>query len=149
LVRNGIACPGNRGNIQIVDASDPGADGLSYALVDFCPGGAYTDWIVAMQIEAGKPVLSRFRKADGATLDVGFASGASVMHAVDAKLVPEKKAIYDIFADNDGSGGLARCGVRAYVWNPRLKAFQANAQLSREATQSYCRTERETLRNQH
>jgi hypothetical protein len=66
-------------HIESVDAADLTGDGLSYALVDFCPGGAYTDWIVAMQLEGGKPVPLRFRKAKGEVLDLGFAQGASVI----------------------------------------------------------------------
>jgi hypothetical protein len=127
--------------IEIVDASDLDGDGLSYALVDFCPGGAYTDWIVAMQLEGGKPVPVRFRKANGEVLNVEFAQGASVMHTVDAKLVPEKKAIYDMFSDNDGAGHLVKCGVKAYVWNASAKAFDLNAQLSKQASRSYCQSQ--------
>lgn len=142
LTRSGLNCPGGRMHIEIVDASDLTGDGLSYALVDFCPGGAYTDWIVAMQMEQNKPVPARFRKANGEVLDVGFAQGASVMHTVDAKLVPEKKAIYDMFSDKDGAGHVVKCGVKAYVWNASAKAFDLNAQLSKQASRSYCQSPR-------
>ena len=56
----------------------------------------------------------------------------------DVKLMPEKKAIYDMFSDNDGAGHLVKCGVKAYVWN--AKAFDWNAQFTKQATRSYCRT---------
>ena len=140
LTQSGLTCPGDRMNIGIVDAADLTGDGLSYALVDFCPGGAYTDWIVAMQMEQGKPVPARFRKANGEALDVGFGQGASVMHTVDAKLVPEKQAIYDMFSDNDEAGHLVKCGVKAYVWNASAKAFDLNAQLTKQASRSYCQS---------
>jgi hypothetical protein len=148
LTRSGFNCPGDRMHIEIVDASDLAGDGLSYALVDFCPGGAYTDWIVAMQLEGGKPAPVRFRNANGDVLDLGFAQGASVMHTVDVKLVPEKKAIYDMFSDNDGAGHLVKCGVKAYVWNASAKAFDWNAQLTKQATRSYCRSSQELLLKQ-
>jgi hypothetical protein len=140
LTQSGLNCPGDRMDIAIVDASDLAGDGLSYALVDFCPGGAYTDWIVAMQMEQGKPIPARFRKANGEALDVGFGQGASVMHTVDAKLVPEKKAIYDMFSDNDGAGHLVKCGVKSYVWNASAKAFELNAQLTKQASRTYCQS---------
>jgi hypothetical protein len=140
LTQSGLNCPGGRMDIEIVDASDLTGDGLSYALVDFCPGGAYTDWIVAMQMEQDKPVPARFRKANGEVLDVEFLQGASVMHTVDAKLVPEKKAIYDMFSDNDGAGHLVKCGVKAYVWKASAKAFDLNAQLTKQASRSYCQS---------
>jgi hypothetical protein len=70
----------------------------------------------------------------------GFAQGAFVMHTTDAKLVPEEKAIYDIFSDNDGEGHVAKCGVKAYVWNGSAKAFDLNAHLSRKASRRYCRS---------
>jgi hypothetical protein len=57
-----------------------------------------------MQLENGKPVPPRFRNANGEVLDLGFAQRASVMHTLDVKLVPGKKAIYDLFSDNDGAG---------------------------------------------
>ena len=140
LTQTGHKCPGYRIHIEIVAASDLTGDGLSYALVDFCPGGAYTDSIVAMQMDHGKPVPARLRKANGEVLDgVEFGQGASVMHALDAKLVPEKKAIYDMFTDNDGAGHLVKCGLKAYVWNASAKAFDLNPQLTRQASQSYCR----------
>ena len=146
LNHSGFNCPGDRMHIEIVDAADPTDSRLSYALVDFCPGGAYTDWIVAMQLERGQPVLARFRKANGEVLDPEFAQGASVMHSVDVKLVPEKKAIYDVFSDNDGAGHLAKCGAKAYVWNARSKTFDWKAQLTKQATRSYCRSSQELLR---
>jgi hypothetical protein len=73
LTRSGFDCPGDRMQIEIVDASDVTSHGLSYALIDFCPGGAYTDWIVAMQLHGGKPVPVRFRRANGEDIDLGFA----------------------------------------------------------------------------
>jgi hypothetical protein len=127
-------------DIAIIDASDLTGDGLSYALVDFCHGGAYTDWIVAMQMERGKPIPARFRKANGEALDVEFGQGASVMHTVDAKLVPEKKAIYDMFSDNDGAGHVVKCGVKSYAWNASAKAFELNAQLTKQASRTYCQS---------
>ena len=148
LTHSGSICPGDRMNVGIVDAADLKDDGLSYALVDVCPGGAYTDWIVAMQLEEGKPVAARFRNANGEVLDLGFAQGASVMHSVDVKLVPEKKAIYDIFSDNDGAAHLIKCGVKAYVWNANAKTFDLNAQLSKQATRSYCHSSQDLLLKQ-
>ncbi len=127
-------------HVEIVDASDLTDSRLSYALVDFCPGGAYTDWIVAMRLERGQPVLARFRKANGEVLDPEFAQGASVMHSADVTLVPEKKAVYEVFSDNDGAGHLAKCGAKAYVWNANSKTFDWNAQLTKQATRSYCRS---------
>lgn len=47
LVQQGSACPGQQLHISIKDAAE--VAGNSVALVDFCPGGAYTDWIVAMR----------------------------------------------------------------------------------------------------
>lgn len=140
LTRQGSTCPGERMQVGIVDAAD--LAGRDVALVDFCQGGAYTDWIVAMQLVAGRPVFARFRKANR-EVDLGFAQGASVMHGKDAKLVPEKRAIYDISWDNDGLDDkgivqLEKCVVDAYAWNTQSKTFDWDAKLTKQATRSYC-----------
>ena len=127
-------------NVRIIDAVELIPDEPSYALVDFCPGGAYTDWIIAMQMERGKPVPVHLRDANGEALDVEFAQGASVMHTVDVKLVPEKKAIFDIFSDTDGEGKPAKCGVRAFVWSAHARAFIFDAQLTTHASHNYCQS---------
>lgn len=143
LTTNGTTCPGQRLQVGIKDAAD--LAGNSVALVDFCPGGAYTDWIVAMRLENGQPVPARFRKDNGKPADIGFAEGASVMHGMDAKLVPEKNAIYGIQWDNDESMHLKRCAVTAYVWNAKGKTFDLNPDLSKEAQSSYSKTLQEQL----
>lgn len=145
---SGFDCPGHREDIGIIDAADITGEGTSYALVDFCQGGAYTDWIVAMQLEAGQPVPAHFRKGNK-VIDVGFAQGASVMNTVAVKLVPEKNAIYDLFSGNDGNGHLAKCGANAYVWNASAKTFDWNARLTKQATRSYCRSAHQLMLEQH
>jgi hypothetical protein len=122
---------------RIVDAADfSSADDVSVALVDYCNGGAYTIWIVAMNLEDGRPVLSRFRNANGQDERVDFASGSSVMHSVRVELVPGKNAIYDFHWDHDETG--RDCGIKAYVWNTKTKTFRFETELSKHATQSRC-----------
>jgi hypothetical protein len=126
---------------QIVDAAEfSSGDHVSVALVDYCNGGAYTDWIVAMILEDGRPALSRFRKANGQDERVEFASGSSVMHSLCAELVPGKDAIYDFHWDYGQTGSLQDCGIKAYVWNTETKTFRLNTELSKHATQSRCST---------
>jgi hypothetical protein len=114
-------------------------------------------------LELALPSTSRFVKhlrptsKDGERIRVhsveairwrGDEQGSSVMHPVDVKLVPEKKAIYDVFSDNDGAEQLAKCSVKAYVWNAGAKAFDWNAQLTKRAARSYCRSSQELLPEQ-
>jgi len=129
----------------IVDAFGTSGDALSVALVDFCGPGAYTDSIVAMRMDHGEPVLAKFRDAKGKEVGNGFASDASVMHTVGVKLIAEKKAIYDFFADNDAEGKPAQCGVKAYVWNARNMTFDQDLRLSKTASAEYCRSLRGTV----
>jgi hypothetical protein len=131
-------CPIERRHIDILDASDFRGGGTSAALVDHCPGGAYTDWIVVMRLEGGLPVLARFRDAKGKVIEREFAQGASVMHAIDVKLMPDDGAIYDETSDNDGTGRIVQCSVNAYVWKATTKTFDWDAQLTKKATQEYC-----------
>lgn len=76
---------------RIVDAAEFSSGG-SVALVDHCDGGACTISIVAMNLEDGRPVLSRFRNANGQDERVELASGSSVMHnrICGARLYPGK-----------------------------------------------------------
>jgi len=135
LARQGASCP-VEAHVGPIDAAD--FAGTSFALVDSCRGGAYTDLITAMHLESGKPVLSRFRK-DGRVIDIEFAQGSSVMHGKDVKLVPGRHAIYDISWDDNGQDlHLQRCVVDAYIWNPKSKTFGWNPKATREITASYC-----------
>jgi hypothetical protein len=124
----------------IVDAFGTSGEALSVALVDFCGRGAYTELIVVMRMDHGKPVLAKFRDAKGKRIENSFLSGASVMHSVDVKLVEAKKAIYDSFADNDAEGKPAQCGVKAYVWNAKTETFDLDLRLSKTASDEYCRS---------
>jgi hypothetical protein len=128
-------CPVEELHVNIVDAAEfhvPG--GLSVALVDWCRGGAYTDWIVVMNIEDGKPVFSRFINAHDKVEPVQFAQGASEMHGADVQLAPEKNVIYGVQWDNDQKVR----DVNAYVWNQKTRAFKLNMELSKHAAQTHC-----------
>ncbi len=136
--QRGYKCPAppEEAQIGIVDAADFD-DELSVALVDWCHGGAYTAWIVAMQLEGNIPVFSHFTKQNGKAEDVEFLQGASVMHGFDVKLAPSKSAIYGIHWDNDQEMHLD-CGANAYVWNRNTRAFRLDVELSKQATRTYC-----------
>lgn len=122
---------------EIVDAANL-SSGDSVALVDYCNGGAYTIWVVAMNLEDGRPVLSRFSNANDQEESVEFLSGSSVMHGTGVQLVPGKNAIYDLRWDYDQTGSLQDCGIKAYVWTTRTKTFKLDSELSKRATQSRC-----------
>ena len=127
--------------VVVVDAFGESYDELSVVLVDCCRGGAYSDAIVALRLEAGQPVLAKFRDAKGKHVENGFLIGASVMHSVDVKLVPEKKAIYDMYSDSHPDGRpAAKCGVKAYVWNSKSRTFDLDTRLSPTASEDYCRS---------
>jgi hypothetical protein len=130
--------------VVVVDAFGESYDELSVVLVDCCRGGAYSDAIVALRLEAGQPVLAKFRDAKGKHVENGFLIGASVMHSVDVKLVPEKKAIYDMYSESHPDGRpAAKCGVKAYVWNSKSRTFDLDTRLSQTASVEYCRSLRE------
>ena len=62
------------------------------------------------------------------------------MHTVDVKLVEAKKAIYDVFAENDSEGKPARCSAKAYVCNAKSETFDLDLRLSKSASDEYCRS---------
>jgi hypothetical protein len=124
----------------ILDAAE--LEGTSFALIDVCPLGAYTELIDVMRLQGDNPIFAHFRK-DAHEMDAGFSRGASAMHGKDIKLVPEKHAVYDISWDNDGldragTVKLQKCDVNAYIWNPSAISFDFDRKLSITATRSYC-----------
>jgi hypothetical protein len=127
---------------QIVDAAKF-AGGPEVALVDYCGLGAYTDNLLLVQLDGGKPILSR--SGNGETLS--FAQGASAMHELGVYLVPEKSAIFSVSADNDGCHLLA-CRAEAYVWNSANHNFDPDKELSQIGRQSYCRYAQQALARQ-
>src|SRR2546425_8423496 len=102
-----------------------------------------------MRLEADQPVVARFRVENEKDADIGFAEGASVMHGIDVKLVPEKNAIYGIEWDNDETMRLKKCVVKAYLWNNRAKTFDLDPVLSNRAQVSYCQSLQKELLKQH
>lgn len=122
----------------IVDAYGLSTDQLSVALVDYCSGGAYTDSLVPMLLDRGRPVQAHFRDSKGKYIQTEFVSGASVMHSRAAKLVADKKAIFDEFTESDDQGKIASCDVKAYVWNAHSRTFDLNLPLSKSASSEYC-----------
>lgn len=125
-------CDEESRTMQIVGTAKLAA-GLEVALMDYCGMGAYTDSIVVLQLENGKPVLSKFE--DGGNLE--FTQGASVMHELGVQLVPEQNAIFSLGSDNDGCH-LLDCSAEAYVWNPATHRFRADPMLSQLGWRSYC-----------
>jgi hypothetical protein len=91
--------PGGPWAPSIADAADfSSTDHMTAALVDWCNGGAYSDAILAVNLQDGKPVLSRFLNANNQEQRVGFLSGSSVMHSVGVKLVREKTRFLTLIA---------------------------------------------------
>lgn len=144
LQEHGIQCPGQSLKIGIVDSAQLD-DGPNETLLDYCPGGAYTDWILAMQLQDGEPVLSKYYPNPDKPENLEFAQGASVMNTADVRLAPQDNAIYDIQYGTDGCTHLLRCRVNAYVWAADTLTFELDRPLSRKATQGYCRHVQEAL----
>ena len=123
---------------RIADAADfSSSDHMTVALVDWCAGGASTDSIVAMNLQNGKPVISRFLNAKNQPQTIEFLDGSSVTHADGVELVPESNAILSFHWVGSEERTLD-CGVNAFVWQPQLRAFKLEPGLSTKATQSRC-----------
>jgi hypothetical protein len=140
LTRQGDPC---RGDGMRADPTD-GANsfGTSFALIDACPLGAYTELIVVMRLEEDETVLARSRKANH-EVDIESVRGASVMHGRDVNLMPENQAVGVVSWDNEGldKAGilkLQRCVVDAYVWNSNSKTLDWNSKLTKRTTRNYC-----------
>jgi hypothetical protein len=136
LEAHNLECPDHNWETRIADAADFfSGDHMSVALVNWCYGGAYTDSFTAMNLEGGKPVLSRFLNANNHEEPVEFGDGSSAMHSVGVELVPEKNAILDSYCDYAENQKVFVCKIKAYVWSPNARAFRLDMKLSRQATQ--------------
>ena len=126
----------------IYDAADVTGDGIPEALIDWCNGGASTDWLVLMRLDHDRPVEARFLAPKGKTPDLF--EGASVTHTKSVEFDPASRAVYTIAYDFDGIDQqtqlqkLAHCKVYAYVWNDKTKTFDWNTVLSKRRTTTYC-----------
>jgi hypothetical protein len=129
------ACPKDSRWVEIVQTADVTGDGVDEALVQFCHMGAYTSTGALLRLEQGKPVLVRVQRKDGSLVE--FLQGASVLHGADAKLLPEKNAVYEM-RWNANESGMADCGVEAFVWVAKSKTFEPRRTLSKDIAKNYC-----------
>jgi hypothetical protein len=89
-----------------------------------------------VNLQDGKPVLSRFLNGSNQNQTVEFLSGSSAMHSVGVKFLPEKNALLNSYCEYAEEKSVWRCKVTAYVWNPAAHAFKLDPKLSKQATQS-------------
>jgi len=149
LARHQIVCDAaSNWKVRIASVADLTGDGVPEAVVDWCNGGAYTDSLILMRLENGRPVLARSRER-GRYGFMELASGTSAMHSVGYKFHPEQHAIYFIQyqfegfdKENRAFGQTAKVDV--YVWSPTTKAFEYNRDLSKRESQA--RTDKKPTR---
>lgn len=137
LARHQMVCdPASNWKVRVADVVDLTGDGVPEAVVNWCNGGAYTDSLILMRLEKGRPVLARSRIADGNYSFIELAYGSSAMHSVSYEFHPERHAIYLIqyefkgFDQNNRAFGQA-ADVDVCVWNPKTKTFNLNKKLSK------------------
>jgi hypothetical protein len=131
--------------IEVVQTGDVNADGVPEALVQFCHMGAYTSEAALLQLENGKPVLSKFHDQNQKPTFPTFLQGASVRNGEDVKLAPEQHAVYAIHWHTGDEGALETCAVEAYVWSAKASTFDYDAGASKEIEKRECRRLAEQL----
>jgi hypothetical protein len=129
------SCPKDFRWVEIVQTADVTGDGVDEALVQFCHMGAYTSTRAVMRLKQGKPVLVRVRRKNGSAVE--FLQGASVRHGADAKLLPERNAVYEM-CWNTSESGTTDCGVEAFVWVAKSETFEPRKTLSKDIAKNYC-----------
>jgi hypothetical protein len=129
------ACPKDSRWVEIVQTADVTGDGVDEALVQFCRMGAYTSIAALMRLEQGKPVKVGVRRKNGSSVE--FLQGASVRHGTDAKLLPEKNAVYEMYWNADESG-TTDCDAEAFVWVAKSATFEPRRTLSKDIVKNYC-----------
>ena len=141
LARHQMVCdPANNWKVRVAKAVDLTGDGVPEAAIDWCNGGAYTDWLILMRIEQGRPVLARSRE-HGRYRYIELADGSSAMHSAGYEFHPEQHAVYNIELDivdwtEKGEAKDVTARVSVYVWNPKTKTFDWNRRLSMQESEA-------------
>ncbi len=107
-------------------------DSIPEALVNLGVGGAYSDELILMQVENGKPVIAKIKNKDGTISQLIAQSGASVRNGIAIKMSSEKKTIYYGTWNTDENGKIAETTMEAYQWNSKSKLFEFSSQLRDE-----------------
>jgi hypothetical protein len=149
LARHQMVCEtGSNWKVRVADVADITGDGVAEAAIDWCNGGAYTDWLILMRLEGGRPVLARSGR-NGLYSYIELASGSSVRHSASYEFHPEQKAIYSIALDIGAwtEKSVAKdvtAHVDVLVWNQKTKTFDWDRKLSQQ--ESAARTDRNRRR---
>jgi hypothetical protein len=114
------------------------SDGIPESLIYTGTGGAYTDELVLVMIENGKPVLPKFKTQDGQVLVPIFLSGSSVRHGEIVDIVPEDSVVYSVSWSMDEMGKLETCDPEVYLWNKNTKQFEYDQILSDGSKSTLC-----------
>lgn len=114
---------GNR-EVGIYKEGDVTGDGVPEALIYTGSGGVYTDKLVLVMIENGKPVLVKFKTKDGQVSILTFLSGSSVRHGETADIAPADSIVYSVSWSMDEVGNLETCDAQVYLWNKESRVFE-------------------------
>lgn len=124
--------------VRIVQTADVTGDGVPEALVYLGQGGASTDYITVMRIEADKPVVALFKEASGKMSPQVFLRGASATHGDTTDFLPDQRAVYWMSTTTDQNGMANTCTVTAYQWNAQEHVFRLNKLLGKQIAAAHC-----------
>lgn len=126
--------------VKIHSVADITEDGTEEALIYLGTGGAYTDYLVLMEIENEKPVLAKIKSKNGEISFMTFLSGASVRHATDVKMEPQMRALYSSYLTLDEFGKIEECLIEIYKWNAEEKTYDFDENLSSFMQEKSCKS---------
>jgi hypothetical protein len=124
--------------VEVYKEGDLTGDGIPEALIYTGSGGAYTDELVLVMIENGKPVLPKFKTQDGQVSVLTFLSGSSVRHGEIVDMVSEDNIIYSVSWSMDETGKLETCDPEVYLWNKNTELFEYDQILSDGSKSTLC-----------
>ena len=112
--------------------------GAGEALVDL-GSGEYTDELTVLRMEAGNPVLARFRgkEKDDKPLPKVFLSGMSEGKGEALELKPKDHAIYTGHWIVNGAK-VKKCHGEAYAWDAESKSFSLDRKMTKDMTKEFC-----------
>ena len=121
---------------SISKTADLTGAGGSEALVDLGTG-AYTEEMTVVRIEAGQPVVAKFRGKDDKVSPMVFLSGISEGKGEAVELRPMEHVVYSGHWFVDGAK-MKHCGGEAYRWEASAKNFEYDKKLSKSMTHEFC-----------
>jgi hypothetical protein len=122
--------------LSFSESIDMTGDGKPEGL--FGCGAGNGDASVLFIKDGNKVSVAKSKSRDGKITDVTFFQKGTVMYSSGFKLLPKENAFYEDGSYFNNNTNRFECDeVSTYVWNPKTRLFEWNAELTKKYTKQY------------